>query len=215
MTAAAPPPTEWSAEAAAARIFSVLMYQDNSSYLSPALACLQRLPARLWSAETGDLKYKALKLLERAASSTELEQMKDLGLCGAPPPSRRTPSLRAKEVLQRGISAVMIVFFTTIGSAVWRMESNEWTLANAGKIRMAALRGLRGLCILEGVYWAERQILQTTQYSIDEPFMWKASAGMILLNGVTLAFIMRTHKYSLLPFMFLRLRDAVDERYGF
>lgn len=151
------------------------------------------LPERVWCAEVADLKYKALLLLEKAASPADaaskglplqhlcnmylgrltirnaeqehlllllsisrnpysswrgrgfdshlfppllrISEMKDLRLCGGPPPSRKTPSLRVKQNVQRAFSAVGLVLATTIGSGLWRMETVELTLANVARVR--------------------------------------------------------------------------------
>ncbi|CDJ45514.1 hypothetical protein, conserved [Eimeria tenella] len=117
------------------------------------------------------------------------------------------------------------------------------------QVAAAALKGLRGLCLLELVYSLEAQVLRSSKYFKDEAAMWRGSMGMVLINGCTLAFIMKTHKYgkghthaaaaaaakaataaeaavapkqhqqqllelsvvSLLPFLLLRLKGAVDE----
>ncbi|KAL8443677.1 hypothetical protein Emag_005850 [Eimeria magna] len=64
----------------------------------------------------------------------------------------------------------------------------ELSLANLARAGLAALRGVRGLCFLE---------------------VWTASAGMVFVNGASLAVVLKTHKYAVLPFLLLRLREAM------
>ncbi|KAL8447439.1 hypothetical protein Emed_004393 [Eimeria media] len=165
---------------------------------SSLLAQLGKITERIWSSEVGDINRKSLLLLERAATPAELAKMKALGLSGGddPPPPRKTPSLEVKETLQRGASAAAYV-------------TVELSLANLARAGLAALRGIRGLCFLELVYAAEQSLIQSSRYFTDEKFMWTGSAGMIFVNGASLALVLKTHKYAVLPFLLLRLREAM------
>ncbi|XP_026190036.1 uncharacterized protein LOC34620560 [Cyclospora cayetanensis] len=131
--------------------------------------------ARLWSAEVGDLKYKALMLIQRAACPADVVSKRPSGasgICdGKSPPPRETPSLKIKETLQRTVSAAGVVLCTSFCSALWRMETVELTIANVGRVGLAALRGLRGLCVLEAIYLAEDSVIQSPQYFRQEGFM--------------------------------------------
>ncbi|KAL8425788.1 hypothetical protein Efla_004140 [Eimeria flavescens] len=170
----------------------------------------QRLTERIWSAEVADINKKSLLLLERAASAADREKLQALGLCkgGDLPPGRKTPPLAIKQSLQQAASAVGCVVVVAAGGALWRMQTVELTLANIARVGLAALRGIRGLCLLEGVYSAESSVIHSSRYFSDEAFMWKASAGMLFVRGAALAFVLKTHKYAVLPFLLLRLREA-------
>ncbi|KAL8274234.1 hypothetical protein Esti_001823 [Eimeria stiedai] len=178
---------------------------------SSLLAQLGRLPERIWSSEVGDINRKSLLLLERAATPAERAKMKALGLCGGddPPSPRKTPSLEVKETLQHGASAAAYVLGLTAWGAFWRMQTVELSLANIARVGLSVLRGFRGLCFLEVVYAVERSFIQSSRYFNDEKFMWFASAGMLFVNGASLALVLKTHKYAVLPFLLLRLREAM------
>ncbi|OEH79539.1 hypothetical protein cyc_03954 [Cyclospora cayetanensis] len=178
--------------------------------------------ARLWSAEVGDLKYKALMLIQRAACPADVVKLQASGICdGKSPPPRETPSLKIKETLQRTVSAAGVVLCTSFCSALWRMETVELTIANVGRVGLAALRGLRGLCVLEAIYLAEDSVIQSPQYFLasesgDGPVEWLH--GGVYYEDAQIRLTMAALLWcasALLPFLLLRLRDAVDEAYAF
>lgn len=55
-------------------------------------------------------------------------------------------------------------------------EEVRWSPLQVG---LAALRGLRGLCILEGIYWAEQQVIESPHYFVDDGFRVRPAADEI------------------------------------
>ncbi|KEP62424.1 UNVERIFIED_CONTAM: hypothetical protein HHA_209020 [Hammondia hammondi] len=131
------------------------------------------------------------------------------------PSARRSPPWRMKvflRELETDFFCVLSVVFLGVFS---RKGGGENLFGEVGKIALTGIRALRGLAILEAAYHLETNFIHSpAYYEATDSDMIKQSLGLVTFNGLLAAAVFRTHKYALLPFFLLRIRDmfAMDFR---
>ncbi|PHJ22937.1 hypothetical protein CSUI_003214 [Cystoisospora suis] len=156
-------------------------------------------------------RSSSLSFSETSGLATSPTQSSSLLLVPVPPPQpRQSPPLKMKLFLQDIEAAVGCAFGIVFIGLLSRRTGGEALFADGGKMVLTFLRSLRGIACLEGVYRLERHFIRTPLYHQDEKVMLQTSLGMCVGNGLLLAFVLRTHKYAMLPFILLRLRDMLN-----
>ncbi|CBZ49858.1 conserved hypothetical protein [Neospora caninum Liverpool] len=131
------------------------------------------------------------------------------------PSPRRSPPWCTKVFLRELESDFLCVLSVVFLGVFSRKGGGENLFGEIGKIALTGLRALRGLAILETAYHLETKFIHSpAYYEATDSDMIKQSLGLATFNGLLAAAVFRTHKYVLLPFFLLRLRDmfAMDFR---
>ncbi|EPT32355.1 hypothetical protein TGME49_209020 [Toxoplasma gondii ME49] len=137
-------------------------------------------------------------------------------LCDTSLPSpRRSPPWRMKLLLRELETDLLCVLSVVFLGVFSRKSGGESLFGEVGKIALTGIRALRGLAILEAAYHLETNFIHSpAYYEATDSDMIKQSLGLVTFNGLLAAAVFRTHKYALLPFFLLRIRDmfAMDFR---
>ncbi|PFH31830.1 hypothetical protein BESB_023220 [Besnoitia besnoiti] len=146
------------------------------------------------------------------AHSPEEASLASLGVAASSALSpRRSPPWPAKVLLRELENDLLCVLSVVLVCLFTRKGGGENLFGEMGKIGLTALRAIRGLVLLEGAYHFETKFIHSPEYyASSDSDMIKQSVGLAAVNGLFLGALLRTHKYVLLPFLLLRLRDMVS-----
>merc|ERR1712187_392166 len=144
----------------------------------------------LLSGETPDLIRRCVRLVNKQCP----------GILEVPPrPVRDTPSLQTKHTL-RNVWTTALLTATWASITTWGGVLSLQALATAARASGGALAGMG---LLEGVWRAEEELIQSEWYYTDVRAMLPSSAIMVLVNCATCAW---AFQYStMIPFAICRL----------